>query len=1216
MKKSKLVASLLTAGMIFGVSACGPKDPLADENQDVVAIYNMYKANTEAEGKTPASYEEWLASIKGEKGDKGDTGPQGPQGQNGQDAVAPVVTIGANGNWFVDGVDTNKPSKGEKGQDAVAPVITIGPNGNWFVDGNDIGKPSRGDDGQDAVAPVITIGDNGNWFVDGVDIEKPSKGDNGASAYDIFKGMFPNYAGDEAQWMRDLCAGKLDTFDICDQIGAKIENYPATGKTKIICEACGTTEVDAQIIGNAAGNVYSFFEYKGKYVGVLSDGYFGKCKCECDVEVYRGDEDNMFAVDNVLQVTDHFESGDVISLYLVRMAPNEENAFMEGFLKVTDDDLFAMCNHIGAKVTYNNGKAKIECPKCGEHEDIDAKQIGISWADYFEIISIQGQYYGLHHNSSSSNVDKTVKINFVKGDDTNKLAIGNTVKVIDGQEEKIYKIAKEAVYGGLTLAGVERGTYTAANNDVLVLDGFGEGTYKGNDITYKASYTGATAYFDLKDASNTVIATVYVNGSAFEAISGDKFAASGLVGDVKEATYNSNTGSSNAFNFNGSGIGSVKVGSTTYYGSLVDNGDGTYGFNGVNGSKSVNFTFENVTGAFFKVTGTFSGSTVSSKLYVNSTTAPAANLYTIRINNNYATYLKVVDDGVNAAYGLAYDATTYAVDFNSLKVVTITKYNDVAFTQSAGTIFSYQGEEIDSGKLMKTGSTTAVSPNADAGTYTCAGKDSITLDGFVVSGNENGNATVGDKNGTYTTYVYQEGTVKSYAVTVDGTTTVYNFDTQAKTYAEIAGSVDARVVGNFKYYKNADASNGNYVSTIKANGTGTFANSSTSKNLMVETDGNDVTFKVNKGISSIDSYVGKIVDDGVIVSGQEAFISEDYEVTSFNLNSSSDYMLKIDMGNDTVKYLVRFSGTSEFAFANVVVEDDSVTEDVSGTKGCVFTVTVDETSKTYIMTSSTSSKQADGAIRGNYIKSGDEEATLFLDGNETAKIGEKTYTYVINAKTGLYTLTENVAVGTPEELVFEVDNANKTYGAPAEVEIPYLQANTTYYAGSYKNNSGTVIVDKYGYGSCNGKDGKFAYDSVSGVTTFTPKSGSDVCTIYKDSNGALLLKYGATDASLAPLNTAKVDGSNAGKDMVYVTTGWAGNYIFGVKAGEEMVYYYAETSDSAYIAVTIEFSGDIKDITAKGAIFTVKDASNNILGTFTHSGSNGSGNGRISVYNG
>jgi len=55
----------------------------------------------------------------------------------------------------------------------VAPTITIGDNGNWFIDGVDTGKPSRGADGANGMngADGITphIGDNGNWFIGNTD---------------------------------------------------------------------------------------------------------------------------------------------------------------------------------------------------------------------------------------------------------------------------------------------------------------------------------------------------------------------------------------------------------------------------------------------------------------------------------------------------------------------------------------------------------------------------------------------------------------------------------------------------------------------------------------------------------------------------------------------------------------------------------------------------------------------------------------------------------------------------------------------------------------------------------------------------------------------------------------------------------------------------------------------------------------------------------------
>lgn len=68
--------------------------------------------------------------AKGDKGEKGDTGeqgiqgiqgiqgeqgPQGLRGEKGDPGAIPEIKIGENGNWYIDGVDSNKSSKGLKG---------------------------------------------------------------------------------------------------------------------------------------------------------------------------------------------------------------------------------------------------------------------------------------------------------------------------------------------------------------------------------------------------------------------------------------------------------------------------------------------------------------------------------------------------------------------------------------------------------------------------------------------------------------------------------------------------------------------------------------------------------------------------------------------------------------------------------------------------------------------------------------------------------------------------------------------------------------------------------------------------------------------------------------------------------------------------------------------------------------------------------------------
>lgn len=89
-------------------------------------------------------------------GAQGAQGIQGIQGVPGKDGHTPVITIGENGNWFVDGADTGVKAEaikgetgapGADGEDGDTPYI--GENGNWFIDGVDTGVKAEGKDGND-----------------------------------------------------------------------------------------------------------------------------------------------------------------------------------------------------------------------------------------------------------------------------------------------------------------------------------------------------------------------------------------------------------------------------------------------------------------------------------------------------------------------------------------------------------------------------------------------------------------------------------------------------------------------------------------------------------------------------------------------------------------------------------------------------------------------------------------------------------------------------------------------------------------------------------------------------------------------------------------------------------------------------------------------------------------------------------------------------------
>ncbi|QTJ38301.1 YSIRK-type signal peptide-containing protein [Dolosigranulum pigrum] len=110
---------------------------------------------------------------------------KGDKGEDGADGHTP--TIGENGNWFINGVDTEKPARGEKGDSITVTRTEKDGAGNTvvhFSDGSQatIAKGAKGDKGEDgADGHTPEIGENGNWIINGVDTEKPARGADGKS---------------------------------------------------------------------------------------------------------------------------------------------------------------------------------------------------------------------------------------------------------------------------------------------------------------------------------------------------------------------------------------------------------------------------------------------------------------------------------------------------------------------------------------------------------------------------------------------------------------------------------------------------------------------------------------------------------------------------------------------------------------------------------------------------------------------------------------------------------------------------------------------------------------------------------------------------------------------------------------------------------------------------------------------------------------------------
>ena len=164
------VGAALTVGSAFGFAACdNGTDPQGYDDPNIREVYSLYVASAEESGNEPMTYEEWLASIKGDKGDPGDPGQPGKDGSSFLHGEgAPKATDGkagdlyldvltgdlyekdANG-WSADPVGNLKGPKGDKGDSATGsetePVddavktwdnVTIESNGTYTLDCKDV----------------------------------------------------------------------------------------------------------------------------------------------------------------------------------------------------------------------------------------------------------------------------------------------------------------------------------------------------------------------------------------------------------------------------------------------------------------------------------------------------------------------------------------------------------------------------------------------------------------------------------------------------------------------------------------------------------------------------------------------------------------------------------------------------------------------------------------------------------------------------------------------------------------------------------------------------------------------------------------------------------------------------------------------------------------------------------------------------------------------
>lgn len=137
-----------------GADGFSPTVQIADgDGSHVVTI-------TDKDGDHSFTVNDGADGAPGEKGDPGEPGADGEDGApgtpgadgaDGKDGVSPTVTTETiSGGTRVtitdaDGAHSFDVMNGQDGGEAATP--TIGENGNWYINGEDTGKPSRGEDG-------------------------------------------------------------------------------------------------------------------------------------------------------------------------------------------------------------------------------------------------------------------------------------------------------------------------------------------------------------------------------------------------------------------------------------------------------------------------------------------------------------------------------------------------------------------------------------------------------------------------------------------------------------------------------------------------------------------------------------------------------------------------------------------------------------------------------------------------------------------------------------------------------------------------------------------------------------------------------------------------------------------------------------------------------------------------------------------------------------
>lgn len=160
-----------------------------------------------------------IATIHdGKNGKDGENGVDGKDGKN-----APIIgvakdtdnvyywTITTNGNttWLLDNGKKLRVT-GKDGENGHTPIVEIGSDNYWYIDGVKTNVKATGEDGKDGITPSISISSDGYWVINGVKSSIKAKGENGTNGEDGKDGITPLLKIDtEGYWTISYDNGKV-----------------------------------------------------------------------------------------------------------------------------------------------------------------------------------------------------------------------------------------------------------------------------------------------------------------------------------------------------------------------------------------------------------------------------------------------------------------------------------------------------------------------------------------------------------------------------------------------------------------------------------------------------------------------------------------------------------------------------------------------------------------------------------------------------------------------------------------------------------------------------------------------------------------------------------------------------------------------------------------------------------------------------------------------